>query len=170
MSEDTVQQQYKIFLSCKDDLIISDMDKKISDTHIEKLLKKHVKDTKNADIDIECIKRPENVNSAKQDIDMVGVKKNCVYVIDTHSDLDNIAYWQLGYAMGRDIKIIGYYAGKETDKKISEDVNQLTGQFHSANSKRFLELISAHITNTIGARFSDWDKLYDGSKTEPEAT
>jgi len=162
MSEDTVQHRvYKIFLSSKDDLIIND-------TLIENLLKKYVKNTNNVDIDVECIKMPENVNSAMQD--MVDVKNNCVYVIDTHSDLDNTAYWQLGYAMGRDIKIIGYYAGKETDKKISEDVNQLTGQFHSDNSKRFLELISAHITNTIGARFSDWDKMQKQSKKEPAVT
>lgn len=162
MSEDTVQQRvYKIFLSCKDDLIISD-------THIEKLLKKHVKNEKDADIDIECVKRRGTVKSAMQDL--VDVKKNCVYVIDIQSDLDNTAYWQLGYAMGRDIKIIGYYAGKETDKKISDDVYRLTTPYHSDDSAHFLELISAHINNTIGARFSDWDKLYDGSKTEPEAT
>ena len=151
---------YHVFLSCKDDLIISG-------THIEKLLKDHVRRAKNVDIDIKCIKKRENVKSAMQDLK--NVKENCVYVINTHKVLDNIAYWQLGYVMGRKIKIIGYYDG-ENKKKIPEDVNTLTNQSHSDNSKHFLELISRHITKTIGVLFEDWDKLYDASKKESETT
>ena len=161
MSEDTVHQKvYKIFLSCKDDL-------KIHNEHIEKLLKDHVRMTKNVDIDIKCIKRRENVKSSMQDLKYA--KKNCVYVVDTHSDLDNIAYWQLGYVMGREIMMIGYYDG-ENEKNIHEDVDQLTMASQSDDSMHFLELISCHITDTIGVLFGDWDKLYDESKKEPEAT
>nr|QNO47880.1 hypothetical protein LLFONJKP_00001 [Methanosarcinales archaeon ANME-2c ERB4] len=135
MSEDMVHQRvYKIFLSCKDDL-------KICDEHIEKLLKDHVRRAKNVDIDIKCIKKRENVKSAMQD--MEDANENCVYVIDIQRDFDNTAYWQLGYAMGKKIKIIGYYAGKKNDKKISEDVDQLTMPLHSENSTHFLELISS---------------------------
>jgi nucleoside 2-deoxyribosyltransferase len=159
MSEHIVQRkEYKIFLSCEDDI-------KIGNNPIEKLLKEHIR-KKNVDIDIKCIKRHENVKSAMQDLKYV--KENCVYVINTHRDLDNTAYWQLGYAMGRGIEIIGYYDGKN-EKNIHEDVNTLTNQFHSDNSTRFLKMISDHITKTIEVFFDEWDNLYDLSKKELEA-
>ena len=160
MSEHIVQRnEYKIFLSCEDDI-------KIGDKHIKKLLEDHIRGKKNVDIDIKCIKRQENVKLAMQDLK--NVKENCVYVINTHRDLDNTAYWQLGYAMGRKIEIIGYYDGKN-EKNIREDVNTLTNQSHSANSKHFLKLISDHISNTTGVHFGDWNNLYGESKDEPEA-
>jgi nucleoside 2-deoxyribosyltransferase len=160
MSEHTVQRnEYKIFLSCEDDI-------KIRDEHIEKLLKDHIRREKNVDIDIKCIKRHENVKSAMQGLR--NVKENCVYVINTHRDLDNTAYWQLGYAMGREIEIIGYYDG-ENEKKIPEDVNTLTNQSHSDNSIHFLELISDHISKTIGVRFSAW-RLQKVSEKEQRET
>ena len=252
MSEHPVQRnEYKIFLSCEDDI-------KVEDDRIEKKLKDFLLKTENREIYIKCVKKRENIKLAMQD--MEDVNENCVYVINTHRDLDNTAYWQLGYAMGRKIKIIGYYKGEkylfswdnipgnddeklrkflvedigidwaedakidksndgttisiykdeknsakiimgvnkekailkisdgrtrdlkvktdnnklnlyeENKKKIRGDVNTLTNQYHSDNSIHFLELISHHITKTIGALFEDWDKLYDASKKEPEAT
>ena len=161
MSEHTVQRnEYKIFLSCEDDI-------KVGDDRIEKKLKDLLLRTENREIYIKCVKKRENIKLAMQDLE--DVNENCVYVIDTHRDLDNTAYWQLGYAMGKKIKIIGYYDGK-TEKKIREDVNTLTNQSHSDNSKHFLELISHHITKTIGVVFEDWDKLQKHSTNEPEAT
>ena len=161
MSEHTVQRnEYKIFLSCEDDI-------KVGDDRIEKKLKDLLLRTENREIYIRCVKKRENIKLAMQDLE--DVNENCVYVIDTHRDLDNTAYWQLGYAMGKKIKIIGYYDGK-TEKKIREDVNTLTNQSHSDNSKHFLELISLHITKTIDVIFEDWDKLYDASKKESETT
>lgn len=161
MSEHIVQRKeyYKIFLSCGDDI-------KIGDNHIETLLKLHIREKKRVDVDIKCIKRPENIKSARQDLKYE--KKNCVYVINTHRDLDNTAYWQLGFAMGRDIEIIGYYDGKN-EKKIREDVNTLTNRNHSDNSKDFLKMISAHIRYRTGASFDDWINLYGEAKDEPEA-
>jgi nucleoside 2-deoxyribosyltransferase len=161
MSEHPVQRnEYKIFLSCEDDI-------KVEDVRIEKKLKDFLLKTENREIHIKCVKKRENIKLAMQDLE--DVNENCVYVIDTHRNLDNVAYWQLGYAMGRKIKIIGYYDG-ENKKKIHEDVNTLTNQYHSDNSIHFLELISHHITKTIDVVFEDWDKLYDASKKEPEAT
>ena len=113
------------------------------------------------------VKKRENIKSAMQDLE--DVNENCVYVVDTHRNLDNIAYWQLGYVMGRGIMMIGYYDG-ENGKNILEDVDQLTMASQSDDSMHFLELISCHITDIIGVLFSDWDKLYDVSKTELEAT
>ena len=161
MSEHIVQRnEYKIFLSCEDDI-------KIGDERIEELLKEWLLKIENRETYIKCVKKRENIKSAMQDLE--DVNENCVYVIDTHRNLDNIAYWQLGYVMGRKIKIIGYYDG-ENKKKIPEDVNTLTNQSHSDNSIHFLELISHHITKTIGVVFEDWDKQQRISKKGPEAT
>ncbi|RCV63772.1 hypothetical protein C5S53_12375 [Methanophagales archaeon] len=161
MSEHPVQRnEYRIFLSCEGDI-------KIGDDRIEELLKEWLLKIENRETYIKCVKKRENIKSAMQDLE--DVNENCVYVIDTHRNLDNIAYWQLGYVMGRKIKIIGYYDG-ENKKKIPEDVNTLTNQSHSDNSKHFLELISHHITKTIGVVFEDWDKQQKVSKKEPEAT
>ncbi len=161
MSEHIVQRnEYKIFLSCEEDI-------KIGEDRIEELLKDWLLKIENREIYIKCVKKRENIKSAMQDLE--DVNENCVYVVDTHRNLDNIAYWQLGYVMGRKIKIIGYYDG-ENKKKIPEDVNTLTNQSHSDNSKHFLELISHHITKTIGVVFEDWDKQQKVSKKEPEAT
>ena len=160
MSEHIVQRnEYKIFLSCVDDI-------KVEDKCIEKKLKEFILKTEKRVIDIKCVKKHENIKLAMQDLE--DVNENCVYVIDTHRDLDNTAYWQLGYAMGRKIEIIGYYDGKN-EKNIREDVNTLTNQSHSANSKHFLKLISDHISNTTGVHFGDWNNLYGESKDEPEA-
>ena len=161
MSEHIVQRnEYKIFLSCVDDI-------KVEDKCIEKKLKEFILKTEKRVIDIKCVKKHENIKLAMQDLE--DVNENCVYVIDTHRDLDNTAYWQLGYAMGRKIKIIGYYDG-ENKKKIPEDVNTLTNQSHSDNSTHFLELISHHITKTIGVLFEDWNKQQKLLEKEPEAT
>ena len=161
MSEHTVQRnEYKIFLSCEDDI-------KIEDECIEAKLKEFLLGEENREIYIKCVKKRKNIKLAMQDLE--DVNENCIYVIDTHRNLDNIAYWQLGYVMGRKIKFIGYYDGK-TEKKIPEDVNILTNQYHSDNSIHFLELIGHHITKTIGVVFDDWDKLYKPSTEEPEAT
>ena len=161
MSEPTVQRnEYKIFLSCEDDI-------KVGDDRIEKKLKDLLLRTENREIYIKCVKKRENIKLAMQDLE--DVNENCVYVIDTHRNLDNIAYWQLGYVMGRKIKFIGYYDG-ENKKTIPEDVNTLTSQSHSDNSIHFLELISHHITKTIGVLFEDWDKQQKMSEKEQEAT
>jgi nucleoside 2-deoxyribosyltransferase len=161
MSEHPVQwNEYKIFLSCEDDI-------EVEDGRIEKKLNDFLRKSNTSEIYIKCVKKPENIKLAMQD--MEDVNENCVYVVNTHRDLDNTAYWQLGYAMGRKIKIIGYYDGK-AKKRIPEDVNTLTNQSHSVNGIHLLELISLHITKTIGVVFEDWDLLYKASKKEPEAT
>ena len=160
MSEHPVQwNEYKIFLSCEDDI-------EIEDGCIKEKLNDFLRKT-DKEIYIKCVKKRENIKLAMQD--MEDVNENCVYVINTHRDFDNTAYWQLGYVMGRKIKIIGHYDGKN-EKKIPEDVNTLTNQSHSDNSKHFLELISHHITKTIGVVFEDWDKQQKISKKGLEAT
>jgi len=71
---------------------------------------------------IEFIRKHENVLMAKEDMDYF--KGSSIYVVDTHKGIDNITYWELGYAMGSGLKVIGYYDGK-SDKRIPPDVERL---------------------------------------------
>ena len=148
MSE--VQQRvYKIFLSCKKDLIINN-------EPIEKLIDANLKG-EGRNLEIECIKRQEDVNSAIHDMECV--KENGVYVIDMHTDLNHIAYIQLGYAKGKNMEIIDYYDGQH-EKKIRDDVSLLIEHEHSADSKRFFKRISDHIAYKMGVQLStpkEWD-------------
>ena len=164
MSE--VQQRvYQIVLSCEKDLIINNKP-------IEKLINDNLKGEGMENLDIEHTKRQKDVILAMHDLRYLNhVKKNNVYVIDTHSDFNDIAYFQLGYAMGAEMEIIGYYDGQH-GKKIHGDVSELTRPQHSANRKDFYEMIKKHIFNTMGVQLStpkEWDNTYGVTEEESEA-
>lgn len=152
-----MQRVYKIFLSCEEDLILGN-------EPIKELIENRLRETEGVNLEIKCFKSFKNVNSASQR--QKCVKKRCVYVIDTHSCLNNTAYWQLGYAMGKDMEIIGYYAGENKDKAISDDVDQLTRSKHSTDDQDFFELIRTHIADKMGVSVSNWNKV--GGVTEEE--
>jgi hypothetical protein len=148
---------YHVFLSCEDDINIED--KCIEDFLSEKLLK---------NIAIESIKKHDNIKLAKEDID--DLEESCIYVVDTHSDFDNITYWELGYAMGKGIGIIGYYDG-ENKKEIPREVQEVI--IIPPDIKRFLEKINRAFSGLKPKEYpliEDWDKMGELSKKEPEAT
>lgn len=101
---------------------------------------------------------------------MDDLEKSCIYVVDTHKDFDNITYWELGYAMGKGIGIIGYYDGKNK-KGIPREVQEVISIPHDI--KRFLEKINRALSDLKPKEYpltEDWDKLGELSKKEPEAT
>ena len=102
--------KYHVFLSCKDDI-------NIGDDCIGDFLSKQLREGKG--IAIECIKKHDDLKEAQEDLDEL--KESCIYVVNTHADFDYMTYWELGYVMGKEIKIIGYYDGN-TRKKIHPDV------------------------------------------------
>jgi nucleoside 2-deoxyribosyltransferase len=150
--------KYHVFLSCKDDI-------NIGNECIEEFLNKKLP----KEIDIESIKKHDDIKLAKEDLDEL--EESCIYVVDTHKDFDNITYWELGYAMGKGIEIIGYYDGKTT-KKIPSDVEELINI--PQNLIRFLKKINHALYKRKPEEGplddKDWNKLYDVSKEEPEAT
>ena len=150
--------KYHVFLSCKDDI-------NIGNECIEEFLNKKL----SKDIDIESIKKHDDIILAKEDMD--DLEKSCIYVVDTHSDFDNITYWELGYAMGKGIEIIGYYDGKTT-KNIPADVEGLINI--PQDIIRFLKKINRALSKRKPEEYpldeDDWNKLQKVSKKEPEAT
>jgi nucleoside 2-deoxyribosyltransferase len=103
---------YHVFLSCDDDINIED--KCIEEFLSEKLPKEIV---------IESIKKHDNIKLAQEDLN--DLEKSCIYVVDTHKDFDNITYWELGYAMGKGIEVIGYYDGTPKEYPFVEDWDKL---------------------------------------------
>ena len=149
--------KYHVFLSCKDEI-------NIGDECIEEFLNKKLP----KDIDIESIKKHDDIKLAKEDLD--DLKESCIYVVDTHKDFDNITYWELGYAMGKGIEIIGYYDGK-TIKKIPSDVEEVISI--PRDITRFLDKINRALSELKPKEYpliEDWDKQQKISKKGPEAT
>ena len=149
---------YHVFLSCEDDI-------NIGGDCIEEFLSKNLP----KDIAIESIKKHDDIMLAKEDLD--DLEESCIYVVDTHSDFDNITYWELGYAMGKGIEIIGYYDGKTT-KNIPADVEGLISI--PQDIIRFLKKINRALSKRKPEEYpldeDDWNKLQKVSKKEPEAT
>jgi len=149
--------KYHVFLSCEEDINIED---DCIEGFLSKKLPKH--------IDVESIKKHDDIKLAKEDLD--DLQESCIYVVDTHSDFDNITYWELGYAMGKGIEIIGYYDGKNI-KNIPPEVQEVISIPHDIS--RFLDKINRALSELKPKEYpliEDWDKLGDVSKKEPEAT
>ena len=95
--------KYHLFLSCEDILI---NDQKIEDL-INKIIEQDPQAGKNGTKIVERMCRPsEDIKQLKGYLH--GRERSTVYVINTHKKLDNINYWEIGYAMGKGIEIIGY--------------------------------------------------------------
>ena len=149
--------KYHVFLSCKDEI-------KIGDECIEEFLNKKLP----KEIDIESIKKHDDIKLAKEDLD--DLEESCIYVVDTHKGFDNITYWALGYVMGKGIAIIGYYDGK-TIKEIPSEVEGFISI--SDDIDRFVKKINRALEKLKPKEYpleEDWDKLQKISKKEPGAT
>ena len=117
---------------------------------------------------IECIKKHEDIKSARKKL--YNLKENSIYVVNTHKDLDNIAYWELGYVMGKQITIIDFYDGNN-EKRIPSIVDEVIGE--SRDVKHFFERIDQVISNLdpkVSVFSGNWDDLGKVSKKGPEAT
>lgn len=149
--------KYHVFLSCKDDI-------NIDNEKIEEFLSKKL--PKN--IAIKSIKKNEDIKEAKEDLDQL--KESSIYVVDTHKEFDNIAYWELGYAMGKGIEVIGYYDGKNM-KKIPSDVEGLITVPHDL--ARFLDKINRALSGLKPMESplidEDYNKQYKTSKKDAGA-
>ena len=147
--------KYHVFLSCKGEVLIDD--KNIPD-FLNKFL--------NKGCTIECINH-KDINLTKEDLD--DLKESSIYIVDTHQGFDEIAYWELGYAMGKGLKVIGYHNG-ESDMKIPPDIEELINI--PSDIKRFVTKIDrafAELKPKECALKDDWDKQLRPSQKETEA-
>lgn len=124
---------------------------------------------------IEFNKRHENVLMAKEDMDYF--KGSSIYVVDTHKGIDNITYWELGYALGSGLKVIGYYDGK-SEKRIPPDIEKLINMpIENADDDECIKHFKKLIYRALGdlkpkehTLKEDWDRQYASSKKEGGAT
>ena len=148
--------KYYVFLSCKDDI-------HIGNEYIEDFLNKNL--IKGRDIDIKCIKKQEDLILSRKDLK--DLKESSVYVVNTHKDLDYRASWELGYAMGKGLTIIGYYDGNNS-MKIPGDVEMLINPIPS-DVDQFIEMIYRALGKLKAAESpfeEDWDIQHEPSKRE----
>lgn len=146
---------YHVFLSCEEDVFV-DSDK------IELFLNNLVSSEGKT---IRCIKRHKNIKLSRKDLN--DLKDSSIYVVDTHKDLDNISYWELGYAMGKGLEIIGFYDGKN-EIKIHKDVKELIGTDETTDDiNRFVDNINRALAKLEPKEYplrEDWNGQYPSSK------
>lgn len=120
---------YHVFISCEDDVFI---ESECLDNFLNKKL------INGCLSNVKCFKKHENIVSSKDDFDEL--KESSIYVLNTHRELDYITSWEIGYAMGIGLKIIGYYDGKNS-MKIPPDLEELIHPIPS-NVTRFVNKIN----------------------------
>lgn len=131
--------KYHLFLSCED---IRINNQKIEDL-INKIIEQDPQAGNNGKKIIERMCRhSEDIKQLKGYLH--GREQSTVYVINTHKELDNINYWEIGYAMGKGIEIIGYSDGNN-EKKIPDYIENLIDV--PENVKMFIEKIGDIIDN-----------------------
>jgi hypothetical protein len=123
---------YYIFLSCNK--------LSVEDINIEDYLN----DRKKQDnIFIRCISKHDDLESSKNDIDELA--DSSIYLVNTNEEPDYVTSWELGYAMGKGLKIIGYAEG-ENEMKIPEDMENLIRPIHKDINK-FIQKINRAFYN-----------------------
>ncbi|MCO5381230.1 MAG: hypothetical protein NHB15_03190 [Methanosarcina barkeri] len=92
-------------------------------------------------VEIECIERAEDLDSAKENLSLATVD-NCIYVANLdEKDTDKIGYWELGNAYAKEIKIIGYHTGKSN--KCDDELERTVLQ-KSRDVFHFMKLLSLY--------------------------
>lgn len=125
--------KYYIFLSCEK---IS-----VENTHIQDYLNGKI--PKSKDVFIKCIPKHDDLEYSRDEIDeCVG---SSIYVVNTNEKPDYVNSWELGYAMGKGLKIIGYPDG-EKEIKIPEDMKNLIKPIPK-DINQFMEKINRALDN-----------------------
>lgn len=153
--------KYHLFLSCEDILV--------ENQKIESLLNKIIEsDQQTGDSGRKIVKRlcrkDYEIKELKDKFDRFN--KSSLYVVNTHEKLDNINYWEIGYAMGKGIEVIGYSDG-ESEKKIPENIEDLINVPRSVTN--FIEHIMSVIDDLEPKKdiFSqEWLKQLSAAKKE----
>ena len=103
---------YYIFLSCNR---IS-----VENTHIQEYINERIPNSKGAFI--KCISKHDDLVASRSYIDKRA--GSSIYVVNTNEEPDYVNSWELGYAMGKGLTIIGFPKG-ENEIKIPEDMKNL---------------------------------------------
>ena len=148
-------RKYHIFLSCEGSIQINDEELNL---FLNKLAPK--------DCTIDCIKH-KDIKLTKEDLD--DLNKSSIYIVDTHKSFDDIICWELGYAMGKGLEVIGYNNG-ESDVKIPFFIKEFINI--PPDIDRFVTKINRAFEKLKPKEYplkEDWDKQLIPSKKENEA-
>lgn len=147
--------EYYLFLSCYN---IS-----IEGTHIKEYLEDRIS---REGISIGCICNQGDLESFKDEID--DLEGSSVYVVNTNEEPNCVKFWEIGYAMGKGLKIIGY-PGEESKQKIPEDMKKVIGPIPK-DIKEFVKKISRTLTNLSPKdtviKENEWDRQSKLAKKE----
>jgi hypothetical protein len=148
---------YCIFLSCNKILV--------ENTHIQEFINERIPNSK--DIFIRCIPKHDDLEYSKDEID--GRAGSSIYVVNTNEEPDYVNSWELGYAMGRGLQVIGYPDG-ENEIKIPEDMKNLIRPIPK-DINQFMEKINLALDNLTPKEEvikEDWNRQPKPAKKEYE--
>ncbi len=124
------KKTYYIFLS-------SERDIEIDNEPIDKYLNRTVLENFKYET-FECIKRG-NIPVLREQMKYY---HHCFLVVDANVEADVIAYWQHGYACGKDIEVIGYNESQAQESIIlQEDLKEVIG--HICDPTEFIVIMRA---------------------------
>jgi hypothetical protein len=150
-------RKYYIFLSCSNIFI--------EGTHIQQYLKEKISKEGTS---IGCIYKQSDLESSKCGID--DLTGSSIYVFNTNEAPDYMNYWEIGYAMGKGLKIIGY-PGDESKQKIPEDMKNLIGPIPK-DINQFVKRISLALVNLTPKdeiiKEEEWNQQPQSAKKEFE--
>jgi len=145
---------YYIFLSCNQLFV--------DGAHIQEYMNERV--SKN-DIFIRCVPKHDDLEYSRDEID--GCAGSCIYVVNTNEEPDYVNSWELGYAMGKGLCIIGYPGG-EKEVKIPQDMKNLLSPMPK-DINQFMEKINREfdkLTPKEEVIKEDWNRQPNSAKKE----
>jgi len=97
-------------------------------------------------MEVEIINRHDSINKAHQF--MEPLHKNCIYIINYHQEPNHITYFQLGYAKGKGIEILGL-CDVNTVNCLPEDIKLFIYNHSSNNVDEFFELLKIRLMTKV---------------------
>lgn len=123
---------YHVFISC--DAF------HIEEEELERFLNKILK----RDAKIKCIPKSNDLSFSRSRFDRL--KKSSIYVVNVNKELDKNSCWELGYAMGNGLEVIGY-SGNLNEITICDNFKNILNIYDS--DEDFVEAIGDTLPNLI---------------------
>ncbi len=146
---------YHVFISC-DSFSVNEAE---LDQFLNKLIQQDGRNTK-----VKCIPKIETLSDFIHRFNRV--EKSSIYVINANEKLDNISYWELGYAMGKGLDVIGF-------SENIDEINSCLDFKHIINVyddlEEFVEAIEdlfANLTPKENIFVDDWDTQQKAAEIE----
>jgi nucleoside 2-deoxyribosyltransferase len=110
------------------------------------------------DIKIKCIGKHNNVSASKIHLDEL--KENSIYLANINTKLDHVNFWEIGYAMGRELPIIGFSSAENGSLLLNNDIDQIVSPV-VRNIDQLIDTINLKMSNLKPKVFpirDDWEE------------